>query len=171
MKEREGLITFKGDPLTLVGNPVEVGDKAPDFKVVNTDMEPKTLEDYKGKTIVLNSVPSLDTPVCDAQARRFNKEAGKMSSDVEVLFISMDLPFAQKRWCGAAGADNVTTLSDHKDATFGLNYGLLIKQLRLLARTVMIINKEGKIEYIQLVKEVAEEPDYEDALDKLASLV
>ena len=166
MSERQGAVTFKGNPMTLVGNEVKPGEPAPDFKLVACDMSEKSLSDFKGKKIILNVVPSLDTPVCDKQARRFNEEAAKLGDDTVVLAVSKDLPFAQKRWCAAAGIDKVQTLSDYKHQNFGQQYGLLIKELGLLARAVLVIDKQGKVQYVQLVKEVATEPNYDEALAK-----
>lgn len=171
MKERNGLITMKGNPLVLLGDAVGVGDQAPDFTVVANDLSVVNFSDFRGKICVLSSVPSLDTPVCDMETRRFNTEAQQMGDQVRVLTISMDLPFAQKRWCAAAGVENVQTLSDHRDASFGLSYGLLIKDLRLLARAVYVVDAGGKIQYAQLVKEVADEPDYEEVLKAVQKLV
>lgn len=164
MVERSGEVTMKGNPLTLVGPALKVGDKAPDFLVLNNDLAPVRLSEYRGKVCVFSSVPSLDTPVCDMETRRFNQEAGNLGQDVVILTISMDLPFAQKRWCGAAGVDKVITLSDHRDASFGSAYGVLIKELRLLARSVFVVDREGVIRYIQLVRELTQEPDYEAVL-------
>lgn len=160
MAERPGAVTMRGAPLTLVGEEVTVGSAAPDFQALNNDLQPVRLSDFKDKVVVLSSVPSLDTPVCDMETRRFNQEAEKLGDDVMVLTISMDLPFAQKRWCGAAGVEHVITLSDHRDAAFGKAYGVLIKELRLLARAVFVVDKEGVVRHAQLVKEIAEEPDY-----------
>jgi len=171
MGEHAGKITMRGNPLTLMGNELKVGDQAPDFRVLDNDLSPVQLSSYRGKICVISSVPSLDTPVCDMETRRFNDEAGKLSSDVVILTISMDLPFAQKRWCGAAGVDKVITLSDHLDASFGESFGVLIKELRLLARAVFVVDREGVIQYIQLVKEVADEPDYDAVLDAVGKLV
>jgi thiol peroxidase len=170
MQERSGIITMRGKPLTLVGPEVKVGTPAPDFEVLANDLSAVKLSSFRGKVCVLSSVPSLDTPVCDLETRRFNREAEKLGAEVAILTISMDLPFAQKRWCGAAGVSRVETLSDHRQAAFGNAYGVLIKELRLLARAVFLVDKEGVLRYIQLVKEVAAEPDYEEvlkALDKL----
>jgi thiol peroxidase len=158
--ERENAVTMKGNPLTLVGEPIKVGQKAPNFTVAGNDLSPVQLSQFLGKTVVISSVPSLDTPVCDIETRRFNAEAAKLDKNVVILTISMDLPFAQKRWCGAAGIDHVTTLSDYQQADFGMKYGLLIKGLRLLARAVLVVDKNGTIQYIQLVPEIAQEPDY-----------
>lgn len=160
MAERPGAVTMKGSPLTLVGPVISVGDAAPDFQALNNDLQPVRLSQFKGKTVILCSVPSLDTPVCDMETRRFNQEAEKLGEDVVVLTISMDLPFAQKRWCGAAGVTRVLTLSDHRDASFGQAYGVLIKEMRLLARAVFVVGKDGLIKHAQLVKEITEEPDY-----------
>lgn len=162
--ERTGMVTMRGNPLTLVGGPVNVGEKAPDFKVLANDLSPVSLADYQGKVCLISSVPSLDTPVCEASTRRFNEEAAKLGTDVAVLTLSMDLPFAQKRWCAANGIKEVETLSDYRDASFGTAYGLLIKELRLLARAVLVVDREGIVRYEQIVPEIAEEPDYEAVL-------
>jgi thiol peroxidase len=171
MEERIGVITMRGKPLTLVGQELKEGDPAPDFEVLDNGLSPVKLASFKGKVCVISSVPSLDTPVCDTETRRFNQEAGKLSADVQILTISMDLPFAQKRWCGAAGVDKVVTLSDHRNASYGTTYGVLIKDLRLLARAVFVLDREGIIRYIQIVKETTEEPDYEAVLDAVNNLV
>ena len=171
MTERSGIITLQGNPLTLLGEELRVGDQAPDFEVLDNDLSPIKLSTYKGKVCVISSVPSLDTPVCDMETRRFNEDAGNLSDDVAILTISMDLPFAQKRWCGAASVDRVTTLSDHRDASFGNAYGVLIKELRLLARCVFVVDREGIIRHIQLVNEVAEEPNYEAVLAAVNELL
>jgi len=170
MQERRGVITMKGKPLTLLGKGLKVGDSAPDFEVVANDMSAVKFSSYHGKVCIIASVPSLDTSVCDIETRRFNEEAGKLGGDVVVLTISMDLPFAQKRWCGAAGVKNVQTLSDHRDASFGKAYGVLIKELRLLARAVFVVDKNGTIRYIQIVNELASEPNYEAALKAVKGL-
>jgi thiol peroxidase len=170
MGERAGAITMKGNPLTLVGNEVKVGQAAPDFTVLDNNLAPVKFSSFRGKTCILSSVPSLDTPVCDMETRRFNEEAGRLGSGVTILTISMDLPFAQKRWCGAAGVTKVQTLSDHRDALFGMAYGVLIKELRLLARAVFLVDKQGTLRYNQLVKEVTKEPDYQEVLDALKKL-
>ena len=170
MNERIGIITARGNPLTLLGNEAKVGDKAPDFEVINNDMAPVKFSSFHGKTCIIASVPSLETKTCDLETRRFNDEAGKLGSDVTILTISMDLPFAQKRWCGAAGVDKVQTLSDHKDASFGTAYGVLIKETRLLARTLFVVDREGTIRYIQIVPDISREPDYEAVLDAVKKL-
>jgi thiol peroxidase len=171
VKERTDLVTMKGNALTLLGTEVKVGDKAPDFAALDTDLSPVKFSSYRGKVCILSSVPSLDTPVCDLETRRFNEEAGKLGENVVVLTVSMDLPFAQKRWCGAAGVTRVKTLSDHRDASFGMAYGVLIKELRLLARAVFVVDREGTIRYVQLVKEVANEPDYDLVLKAVRGLL
>jgi len=170
MKERYGIVTLQGKPVTLVGNEVRVGEQAPDFIVTGNDLGSVRLADYRGKVVVIASVPSLDTPVCDMETRRFNNEAAKLGADVVILTVSMDLPFAQKRWCGAAGVDRVVTLSDHRDASFGMNYGVLVKELRLLARAVFVVDRRGIIRYYQLVKEMGSEPDYGPILDAVRKL-
>jgi thiol peroxidase len=160
MNERSGIITFKGNPFTLLGPELKAGDKAPDFAVVDNGLAPVSLASSAGKIRIISSVPSLDTPVCDTETRRFNQEAAGLPGAVVVLTISLDLPFAQKRWCGAAGIDKVTTLSDYRDRSFGRNYGVLIKELLLLTRAIFVIDAHGFIRYIQIVPEVTSEPDY-----------
>lgn len=155
-------VTMRGNPVTLVGDEVKVGQKAPDFTAVATDLSQVTLSDTSGVRLFV-SVPSLDTGVCDAEVRRFNQEAANLG-DVKVYTISMDLPFAQKRWCGAAGIENVVTLSDHRDASFGTNWGVLIKELRLLARAVFVVDSSNTVTYVEYVPEVTNHPDYEKAL-------
>jgi len=171
MEERPGVITFQEQPLTLLGNEVRVGDAAPDFTATGTDLGPVTLSEHRGKVVILSSVPSLDTPVCDAQTRRFNAEAAALGDDVKILTISMDLPFAQARWCGMAGVDAVKTLSDHRDAAFGRAYGVLIKELRLLARAVFVVDRSGTLRCVQVVGEITDEPDYEAVLRAVRELV
>ena len=167
MDERTGIITMRGNPLILVGNQVKVGDAAPDFVVIDNNLAPVKFSSYRGKTCIISSVPSLDTPVCDTETRKFNEDASRLGSKISILTISMDLPFAQKRWCGAAGVEKVQTLSDHRDASFGTAYGVLIKELRLLARAIFLVDQKGMIRYIQLVKEVTTEPDYQALWDAL----
>lgn len=164
MKERIGMVTMRGNPVTLLGNEIRVGDAAPDFTAVSNDLTPVNFSSFRGKICVLSSVPSLDTPICDMSTRRFNEEAARLGQDVAILTISMDLPFAQKRWCGAAGVAAVQTLSDHRDASFGTAYGLLMKDLRLLSRAVLVVDRDGKVQYQEIVKEIAQEPDYDAAL-------
>ena len=168
--ERAGGTLFKGAPLTLVGPELRAGDKAPGFTVTANDLTPVTLGDSRGKIRVISVVPSLDTPVCDAQTRRFNDEAAKLPSSVQILTISMDLPFAQKRWCGAAGIDRVKILSDHKEASFGAAYGTLIKELRLLSRAIFVVDAADKIRYAEYVKEMTTHPNYDAALKALQQL-
>jgi thiol peroxidase len=170
MSERTGIVTMRGNPLTLVGSEVKVGEPAPDFVVLSNDLAPVELSSFAGKICVITSVPSLDTPVCEIETKRFNEEASGLGSDVVILVVSMDLPFAQKRWCAAEGVEAVQTLSDHRDASFGTSYGVLIKELRLLARAVFVVDKEGKIQYTQIVNEIADEPDYEAALGAVKKL-
>ncbi|MGB7913029.1 MAG: thiol peroxidase [Desulfobaccales bacterium] len=164
MAERTGAITMKGNPLTLMGREVQAGEQAPDFEVIAIDLSPFRFSSLQGKVAVICSVPSLDTPTCNIETRWFNEEAARLGPDVEILTISMDLPFAQKRWCGAAGVDRVKTYSDHRDAAFGEAYGVLIKELRLLARAVFVVDKGGVLRYVQLVKELSQEPNYDEVL-------
>ena len=170
MKERNGIVTMKGNPLTLMGNEVKVGDPAPDFVAIDNSLAPVRFLSYRGKTCILSSVPSLDTPVCNMETRKFNEEASRLGPNITILTISMDLPFAQKRWCGDAGVTKVQTLSDHRDASFGTAYGVLIKELRLLARAVFLVDQKGVLRYVQLVKEVTNEPDYEGIWNSLKNL-
>jgi len=158
---------FKSTPVTLVGPEIKPGAAAPDFAAVDTTLQPVRLSAAQGKVIVLSSVPSLDTPVCDTETRRFNQEASKLGGSVEVWTISMDLPFAQKRWCGAAGISHVKTLSDFRDRAFAQSYGVLIKDgplAGLTARAVFVVGKDGKVKHVEYVKEITSEPDYEAAL-------
>jgi len=170
MKERTGIVTMRGNPLTLIGNEPKVGEIAPDFVTLDNNLSPVHFSSYRGKICILSSVPSLDTPVCDMETRRFNEEASRLGPDVVILTISMDLPFAQKRWCAASGVDKVQTLSDHRDASFGTSYGVLIKELRLLARAVFLVDRKGTLQYVQIVKETTSEPDYDAILSALKKL-
>ena len=170
LPERKGAIQRRGTPLTLVGAETKVGDKAPDVELVGNDMAPVKLSAFRGKVLVLSAVPSLDTPVCDRETRRFSEEATRLGEGVAIVTVSMDLPFAQARWCGAAGIQNVRTLSDHRDASFGTAYGVLIKELRLLARAVFVVDRGGTIRYAELVKETTHEPDYKAALAAVEKL-
>lgn len=163
--ERKGVITIKGNPLTLLGSEVRVGDRAPDFTVLDGDLKEMHLRDFSGKIKIISVTPSLDTPVCDLQARRFNQEAAELPDNAVVLNISMDLPFAISRFCTSAGIDKVKAFSDHRDASFGSAYGVLIRELRLLARSIFIIDVHDVIRYIEIVPEVTEHPDYDKALD------
>ncbi|MBP2077329.1 thiol peroxidase [Oceanobacillus polygoni] len=156
-------VTFKQEPVTLIGTEVKVGDKAPDFKVLSNDLKEVTLKDYSGKVKLISVVPSIDTGVCSEQTRRFNEEADKLDN-VVVLTISMDLPFAQSRWCAANGIKKVDTLSDHRDADFGEKYGVLIEELRLLARAIFVVDSNDDVRHVEYVEEVSTHPDYEAAL-------
>jgi thioredoxin-dependent peroxiredoxin len=171
MKERTGVITFVGKGLTLVGNPVGVGDTAPAFTVLTNELAPAGLADFSEKGLILIAVPSLDTAVCDLEARKFNKEMESLTGKAKALVVSMDLPFAQKRWAEAAEVKNIVTLSDHRDASFGQAYGLLIKELRLLARAVLVLDASRKVTYMELMPEVTNEPDYAAALAALGKVL
>jgi len=170
MEERRGIIAMKRNPLTLIGPDIKVGDKAPDFTVLNGELLDVKLNDFSGKTKVISVTPSLDTPVCDLQARRFNHEAASLPHDVVVLNISMDLPFAISRFCTVAEIDRVTALSDHRDASFGAAYGVLIKELRLLARSIFIIDKNNIVRYKEIVPEQTNHPDYDKALKTIGEI-
>ena len=169
--EREAAVLFKGNPATLVGSEVKVGDTAPDFRVVDNGLQPVTLSTAAGKIQLITVVPSLDTPVCDAMTRHFNQDVSTLPDSVVAYTISVDLPFAQKRWCGNAGIDKVQTLSDYQDRSFGLNYGLLLKELKLLARAVYVIDQNNKVVYVELVPEVTAEPNYAAALEAVKQLL
>ena len=171
MNERKDLVTMKGNPLVLLGEEVKVGQQAPDVDLLANDLSAVKISSFKGKVLVIAAVPSLDTSVCDVETRRFNEEAAKLGDNVAIITVSVDLPFAQKRWCGAAGIKNVQTLSDHRDTSFGLKYGVLIRDLRLLARAVFVLDKSGIVRYIDIVKEVASEPDYKSALEAVKKLL
>ena len=168
--ERNNIITMKGNPLTLLGNDISVGQKAPEATIVANDLSEVKISSFIGKKLIISIVPSLDTPICDLQTKRFNAEAAKLGDSVKILTISMDLPFAQKRWCGATTSDKVQTLSDYRYASFGEAYGLLIKNLRLLARAVLVIDQTGTVQYKQIVGEVTKEPDYEAVLTALKNI-
>ncbi|MBE4908275.1 thiol peroxidase [Bacillus luteolus] len=157
-------ITFKNNPVTLLGNEVKVGDTAPDFTVLANDLSPVTLADSKGSVRLISVVPSIDTGVCDAQTRRFNEETTSLGN-VKVLTVSVDLPFAQKRWCGANGIENVQTVSDHRDLSFGEAYGVHIKELRLLARAVFVVDSNDKVTHVEYVSEATNHPNYEAAIE------
>ena len=171
MEEHSAAVTMHGNPLTLIGQQPKVGDKAPDSELLGNDLSPVKLSSFEGKVCIIASVPSLDTPTCDMETRRFNEAAGQLGDDVVVLTVSTDLPFAQKRWCGAAGVENVITLSDHRDASFGEAYGVLIKELRLLGRSIFVLDRDGIIRYIENVKELSEEPNYDAVLEAARELV
>lgn len=168
--DRKGIVTIHGGPLTLTGTERKPGDKAPDFTVLDGELKEFGLKDFTGKIKVISVTPSLDTPVCDLQARRFNAEAAQLPADVAVINISMDLPFAISRFCTSAGIDKVKAFSDHKEASFGKAYGVLIKELRLLSRSIFIIDKKDVIRYMEIVPEVSEHPDYEQALVELKKI-
>lgn len=157
-------ITFHEKPVTLIGNEVKVGDKAQDFTVLANDLKEVTLNDYKGKIKLISVVPSLDTGVCSDQTRRFNEEVDKLDN-VHVLTVSMDLPFAQKRWCAAEGIEKVDTLSDHRDADFGEKYGVLMQEYRLLARSIFVVDSNNQVTYVEYVDEVTTHPDYQAAIE------
>ncbi len=159
-----------GNIITLIGPKLEVGDRAPDFTVLDNELLPKHLDDYEGKIKLISVVPSLDTKVCDMQTHRFNEEAAKLGDDTVILTISMDLPFAQKRWCGNSGIENVITLSDHRHASFGESYGILIEELRLLNRAIFVIDKDDSIGYIEIVEENHNHPDYDKALEAVRTI-
>lgn len=171
MQATSGSVTFVGREMPLRGHPVQVGDKAPDFTVLANDLTPRSLKDYAGKIIIISTVPSLDTGVCDLQTRRFNSEMASLSDEVVILTISCDLPFAQSRWCGAAGVKSLETLSDHRDLSFGLAYGLVIEPLRLLARAVLVIDRHGSIVYKEIVPEVTHEVNFAAALTAARALL
>lgn len=170
MEVRQGAVTFRGTPLTLLGRPVRKGEKAPDFLLLANDLSPRTLGSYQGKVLVFSVVPSLDTGICDLQTRRFNEEAAGLGAGVRILTISCDLPFAQARWCGQAGADGLETLSDHRDLSFGLAYGVAIKELRLLARSLFVVNSAGLVAHTEIVPEVATEVNFDAALAAVRAL-
>ncbi len=161
--ERPGATTMRGNPLTLIGPALAAGDKAPDFKLVDNSLKDVTLADTGSQVRIISVVPSLDTPVCDAQTKRFNEEAAKLPG-VSIISISMDLPFAQKRWCGAFGVDKIKMLSDHRDGSFGSSYGTLIKDLRIESRAIFVLDKSNVIRHVEYVKEVADHPNYDTAL-------
>ena len=165
--ERKGVVTLQGNPLTLLGEEIKVGQKAPGFVVVDSDLQEVGLDAFAGKVKLIASVPSLDTPVCDIEIKRFNEEASKISEDIVILFISVDLPFAQKRFCQSFDITKVKTFSDHKTADFGNQYGVLIKELRLLSRAIFVVDKGDMISYVEYVKEVSDQPSYGSALEAL----
>lgn len=171
VEKRTGVVTFKQNPVTLLGPDIVVGSQAPDFKVVDNALQPVTLDTAKGKVQLIAVVPSIDTGVCDTMTRKFNQDAAVLPDNVAVYTISMDLPFAQKRWCGNAGIERVQTLSDYQERSFGENYGLLIDELKLLARAVYVIDTDGKVAYREIVSEVTDEPDYAAALNAVKALL
>ncbi len=171
MEERSAAVTMHGNPLTLVGQELSVGGAAPDLELLDNELNAVKLSSFQGKVCIVSAVPSLDTPVCDMETRRFNEAAAKLGDDVAILTVSMDLPFAQKRWCAAAGVEGVVTLSDHRDAAFGTAFGVLIKELRLLGRSISVLDRNGVIQYIQNVKELSEEPDYDAVIEAAQKIV
>ncbi len=170
-REKAGAVKFKGNPMTLLGEDVLVGSRAPEFQVVTNDLQPVTLKDSNEKVRLITVVPSLDTGVCDTMTRKFNEKAAQLPDSVVIYTISLDLPFAQKRWCGNAGVEKVQTLSDYQERSFGLAYGILIKELKLLARAVFVIDQKGMVAYREIVPEVTQEPDYEAALAAVQKLI
>lgn len=162
-------ITFKGNPVTLIGSEIKKGDNAPDFTVLSNDLQDVKLSDYKNKVKLIVAVPSIDTGVCSTETKRFNEEASQLG-DVQILTISMDLPFAQTRWCAAEGVKNLDLLSDHRNADFGEKYGVLIKELRLLARAVFVVDENDTVQYVEYVKEVSTEPNYDAAIQAVKAL-
>jgi thiol peroxidase len=169
--ERTGVITMHGNPLTLVGSEAREGVAAPAFTVLDAGLKERTLADYKGKVKLISVTPSLDTPVCDLQIHRFESDAAGLSSDVEILNISVDLPFAIKRFCSTGKIDRVAALSDHRNVSFGESYGVLIKELRLLARSIFIIGRDDVLRYARIVSEQTNEPDYDEVIKALKSVV
>ena len=167
--ERPGATTLKGGPLTLVGPELKAGDNAPEFAAVDTGLKPVTLESTGNGVRIFSVVPSLDTPVCDMQTQRFNKEASQLPN-VKIYTVSMDLPFAMKRWCGAMGVDKIEMLSDHKTASFGESYGTLIKELRIESRAIFVVDQANKLSYVEYVKEVGDHPNYDAALEAAKSI-
>lgn len=162
--ERFGAVTSRGNPLTVVGDVVQVGEAAPDFVLTANNWQPVTLANSAGKVRLISVVPSLDTGICDAQTRRFNDAAVELGDRVVVLTVSADLPYAQKRWCGAAGVENIQTLSDHKDMNFGIAYGTYIKELRLEQRSIFVVDANDRVVHVEYVPEIAQHPDYDAAL-------
>ncbi len=170
MQDFKDVVTFQGNPLTLTGELVTVGQPAPAFSALKNDLSPVSLDDFKDKVLVVVSVPSLDTSVCSIETKRFNDEAKALGDDVDMLVLSMDLPFAQARWAGEHDVTAVTLASDHRDAAFGLAYGVLVKELRLLARACFVIDKKGTLTYSQIVPEMTDEPDYTAVLEAVRAV-
>jgi len=169
--ENAAAITLKGNPMTLLGTMPAAGDKAPGFSLKDQAMADKTLADYAGKVKIISVVPSVDTPICDIETKRFNEEAASLGDSIVILTVSVDLPPAFKRWCGASGVDKVELLSDFKDHNFGVDYGVRIKEIGLLARCLFVVDKDDTVQYVQLVPEVADEPDYDAVLSAAKGLV
>lgn len=170
-QERTNVATLKGNPITLVGAELKVGDQAPDFTLNKSLVDTSSLSDFAGKVKLISVVPSLDTGVCDQQTRKFNESAGDLGDQVVILTVSVDLPMAQARWCGAAGVDKVVTLSDYKERSFGIDYGVLIKELQLLMRSIFVVDADNKIQYVEYLSEMTEHPNYEAALEAAKKLV
>ena len=171
MEANNRSISWRGTPFNLSGNEIKVGDPAPDCELVANDLSLVRLSSYQEKIRIISALPSLDTPTCDMETRKFNNMAAKMHANTVILTVSMDLPFAQKRWCGAAGVDKVVTLSDHLKGEFGIAYGVMIEERRLLARAVFLVDPDGVVQHVEVVGELAQEPDYDAILKKLAELV
>ena len=171
MSERTGVITFQGNPLTLLGPEIKVGDAAPDFEVVDGEFKPVSRSDLSGRVLLISTVPSLDTEVCQLQTKRFNQEAAKLPEGVEVLTVSMDLPFAQARFCSSEKIEGLRTLSDHVSRSLGMNWGLLIKELGLLTRAVAVVDQDGRLAHLEVVPEITNHPDYDAALGAVRKLV
>lgn len=164
--ERKGLIEFRGQDVTVVGEDVQVGDQAPEFSVLTMDWTwMKALEDTQGKVRIIGSLPSLNTAVCDRETKKFNLEAGSLGSDVAILMVSMDLPWTLNQWCAAAGVDQVITLTDHKNAEFGKKYGVLLKEPRIFRRAVFVVDRNGKVVYVEYMPSIGDEPDYSLVLE------
>lgn len=168
--ERANAVTFLGNPLTLVGKPLSQGDPAPNATVLKQDFTPAHIHDYRGHTLLISVVPSLDTSVCSAQTKKFNEEVNQLPDTVKVLTISTDLPFAQKRFCGAENIDRIEVLSDHREGAFGQAYGTLVKELRVLSRAVFVIDPQGIVRYAEYVPEIAQHPNYDAALEAARSV-
>jgi thiol peroxidase len=164
--ERKGLIEFRGQDVTVVGEDIRVGDQAPEFSVLTMDWTwMNALEDTQGKVRIVGSLPSLNTAVCDRETKRFNSEAGSLGGDVAILMVSMDLPWTLNQWCAAAGVEQVTTLSDHKNSEFGKKYGVFIKELRIFRRAVFVLDRSGKVVYVEYTPSLGDEPDYSLVLE------
>jgi thiol peroxidase len=164
MAERSGVVTMKGNPMTLVGEQVQVGQPAPDVELTAVDLSGKKISDYQGKVLIISTIPSIDTSTCNVQSHRFNDEATGLGDDVAIVTVSVDLPFASKRWCGDLDNVNIEFLSDYKTHDFGTAYGLRVKELGLITRSVTVVDKAGTVVYHRIVPEIADEPNYDDAL-------
>ncbi len=169
--ERNNLVKMGGTPVTLVGKPIKEGDAAPDFTVLTPEMKTVSLRDFKGKIVLISAAPSIDTPVCDLQATRFNQEAAQLPDDVQILNITVDLPFALSRYCAAKGIDKILTLSDHRELSFGNAYGVVVKEFRLLARSLFLIDRSGIVRYVELVPDIKNHPNYENALTEIKKIL